>query len=212
MPFPSQEFIISEADKTFHFLCPRNPDDVLNAISDEQYEKDKFLPYWTEHWPSAQVLFPFILKNIPPKTLKICEMGCGLGIISAALNSIKQSVVSIDISPYACIFSYKNICINGGSPKVVVSDWRAIAFKTQFDLIVASDILYEERWIEPVLSCIKVLLKKDGKAWIADPCRRFWNTFKKIAVQNGFSVNTIHEGSANEGKVCVEIVELQIEK
>lgn len=210
MPFPSQEFTIQGSSKSFNFLCPANPDDVLDSIREEQYEKDKFLPYWVENWPSAQVLFPFIENTAIEPNTRICELGCGLGVISAALSTKSPYIISLDISPDACIFCNRNMHRNGAIPRVIASDWRAIAFKTQFDLVVASDILYEQRWITPVLDCIKALLKPEGKAWIADPCRRFWEQFKQSAVQNGFSTNILHQEKTNNGKTQVEILELKI--
>jgi len=209
MPFPSQQIILKTAEKNFQFLCPQDPDMVLDSITDEQYEKDKFLPYWAEHWPSAQVLFPFIEKSktlLSSPNTRICELGCGLGIVSALLAQFNCLVFSVDISPQACIYSKENIFRNGGTPRVTVSDWRAMAFKKQFDFVVASDVLYEQRWINPILSCIKSLLKPGGKAWIADPCRRFWEIFKQTACQYGFKVKIIHTGMVNKTKV--EIVEL----
>lgn len=210
MPFLSQEFTLNTRVNSLRFLCPEDPDLVLNSISNEQYEKDKFLPYWAEHWPSAEVMFPFIENSVFPADYQICELGCGLGTISTILSQKNRSVFSVDISLHACIYAKENIRRNGGTPKVIVSDWRSMAFKSGFDLIIASDVLYEERWIEPILNCIKSLLKTDGKAWIADPCRRFWNSFKQAAVQSGFSVKTIHSGTANNNKTTVEIIECQV--
>ncbi len=209
MPFPSQEITLNTREKTLKLLCPQDPEMVLNSITDEQYEKDKFLPYWAEHWPSAQVLFPFIEKSktqLSTPNTRICELGCGLGIVSSLLAQFNHSVFSVDISPQACIYSKENISRNGGISRVIVSDWRAMAFKKEFDLVVASDVLYEQRWIDPVLNCIKGLLKPGGKAWIADPCRRFWEIFKQTAAQSGFTVKIIHNGTVNKTKV--EIVEL----
>lgn len=208
MPFPSQEFTISTKEKTYRFLCPHDPNDVLNSITEQQYEKDKFLPYWAEHWPSAQVFFPFISNHPDIKDLISCELGCGLGVISAALSPKCASVFSVDISPQACVYAYENIRLNGGTPRVIASDWRAMPYRSQFDLIVASDVLYEQRWIEPILNCVKQLLKPNGKAWIADPCRRFWQEFKTTASEMGFQVRLIHQGEANEGKTRVEVIEL----
>lgn len=207
MPFPSQEITLNTREKILRLLCPQDPYMVLDSISDEQYEKDKFLPYWAEHWPSAQVLFPFIENSAISPNIRICELGCGLGIISSLLAQYNSSVYSVDISPQACIYAKENIYRNGGTPKVIVSDWRAMAFKDKFDLVIASDVLYEQRWIEPILNCIKGLIKPDGKAWIADPCRRFWEPFKITASQAGFDVKTIHLGSTNNEKTRVEIVE-----
>ena len=53
---------------------------------------------------------------------------------------------------------------HGGAARVVCADWRRLPFRKRFDLIVASDVLYEERWIDPILDCIEQF---GGAAWIA---------------------------------------------
>ncbi|NLD99769.1 MAG: class I SAM-dependent methyltransferase [Fibrobacter sp.] len=209
LPFTPQQFSITIKNQKFNFLCPGDPDSVLDSITDDQYEKDQFLPYWVDHWPAAQILFPFILDASIAAHISACELGCGLGVISTALASKNIKTVSIDISPQACIFAFENIYRNSGIPRVLSTDWRYIGLLQTFDLIVASDVLYEERWIEPILTCIKQLLNPGGKAWIADPCRRHWEAFKAASRAFGFSAHVIHKGIANEGKTTVEILELK---
>jgi predicted nicotinamide N-methyase len=209
LPFPPQEFSVTSGNKTMQFYCPKDADEVLNAISDEHYEKDQFLPYWVEHWPSAQVLFPFVMQSDFAENTRICELGCGLGIISAATASRSLYTLSVDISPEACIFAHTNIERNGGIPRVMSSDWRHMGVKIRFDQIIASDVLYEERWIEPILECINAIMTRDGKAWIADPRRKHWGNFKTAASKMGFIQEVIHSGSANEGKTTIEILELR---
>ena len=95
-----------------------------------------------------------------------------------------------------------------GPAMVVCSDWRAPPFKIKFDCIVASDIIYEQRWISPVLDFCASFLKKDGSAFIADPCRQWWKNFQDAAVSKGFAVTRVWREVVNQGKTTTEIVRL----
>ena len=182
---------------------------VLEAINKTHSDNDRFLPYWAERWPSNGPLLTYLSKRSIPRHALILELGCGLGIISAALSlQTGASVVASDIAREGCRFAAYNIFANGGVPQVVCADWRHPPFKQRFDLIIASDVLYEERWIDPILDCIGELLTQNGSAWIADPCRRFWNRFKQRTAQRGFLQRLLYRSSDDEGTTTVEILEL----
>jgi 2-polyprenyl-3-methyl-5-hydroxy-6-metoxy-1,4-benzoquinol methylase len=206
--FRETELVFNLQNRTLRFICPANPDEVLDSITEEQYEKDRFLPYWAELWPSSKVFFEFLKKqSFPPGTL-VCELGCGLGVISALLADKGCTVISVDIASDGCGYTHANLERNGFVPRVICGDWRNIALKNQFDIVVASDVLYESRWIHPVLSCISSLLKKTGKAWIADPCRRHWEEFKTAANSSGFKSGICESHFADNKLIKVEIIEL----
>jgi predicted nicotinamide N-methyase len=208
LPFFPKKFNISTEYYSLDFFCPDNPDIVLDSISNSDYNKDQFLPYWAEHWPSAQIFLTYILQQSFKPDIEVCELGCGLGIISTAFLIRKCKTLSVDISHQACRYAFENISLNGYSPKVICGDWRNIGLKKKFDLIAASDILYEFRWIDPVLSCIDSLLSNGGKAWIADPCRRYWIRFKNRAKEYGFAIKTIKYEYVENRKINIEILEI----
>ena len=53
---------LSGIDLTFRY--PEDPDSLLDLIPEELYEKDRFLPYWAEHWPASEALFSHIVENV----------------------------------------------------------------------------------------------------------------------------------------------------
>jgi predicted nicotinamide N-methyase len=192
---------------------PANPDDVLDSMSDDQYEKDKFLPYWAQQWPASLSLFNFIASASNAEFFAsgpdfICELGAGLGIVSSLLCTKKKFVVATDIAPDACKYSAYNIGLYSRPAMVVCSDWREAPFKIKFDCIVGSDIIYERRWISPVLEFLVSFLRKDGAAFIADPCRQWWSEFQDTAASKGFSVTRVWREIVNQGKTTAEIVRL----
>ncbi len=210
IPQDSKLFTLRSKRDTWSFYRPSDPDRILNQITDEEYEKDYYLPFWAEHWPSSEVLFTWCLDTLPEKFQSICELGCGLGVISAALTARGYPVIATDISPYACKYSAANMSkYNDSVKKIVCSDWRDTPFKKQFDCIIASDILYEERWINTVLSFLRNHLLEHGIAFIADPTRNYWETFKQQAVEDGFQTEVVHTQIVNEGKTKVEILRLK---
>jgi ETFB lysine methyltransferase len=208
LPFPTRPFTLSTGEQTLRFVMPADQNKVLDTIPDEQYEKERFLPYWTEHWPSASPLCTLLQHIFLTEGSRICELGCGLGVISALLAARGFFTVSTDISHDGCRFADSNISNNGGTPKVVCSDWRCPPFSADFDLVIASDVLYEERWISPIINCIGKLMAPDGKALIADPRRRFWSSFKMEVKRRGLNCRTLQEVEVEAGKATVEILEI----
>jgi len=64
----------------------KNLDDMVNRISDADFEQDERLPYWAELWPSAEALSRFLFRN--PHLVagrSVLELGCGLGLTSLSL-------------------------------------------------------------------------------------------------------------------------------
>jgi predicted nicotinamide N-methyase len=180
-------------------------------MTDEQYEKDKFLPYWAQQWPACLPLFRFLSTNAPliiPSSGIVCEMGSGLGVIASLFSALKIRTVAKDISSDACRYSSYNMRQYSPDALVVCSDWRASPFRSKFDCVVASDILYEQRWIEPVLNFLASMLSDDGAAYIADPCRQWWQEFQAHARKRGFTLDKAWQEIINQGKTKVEVMRL----
>lgn len=208
LPFPASSFSLACGSRTLTILLPADSEAVLDTVTENQYEKDRFLPYWAEHWPSASPLFSFIMQQTLRSEDTVCDLGCGIGVIASALSRRGLFVTATDISPEACCFASYNISLNGGNPYVVCADWRALPFNRAFDLITASDVLYEQRWIEPILSCIDGILAPSGRAWIADPCRRYWQLFKSEVEQRKLQYEVRESVPVENGATQVEIIEI----
>jgi SAM-dependent methyltransferase len=176
------QFTVS--DSTIKYFRPENPSAILDAMTDEEYEKDKFLPYWAEVWPSVHALVRYLSARSISDRQHICEIGCGLALASSFLAQKNHHLTAIDISPAACAYANRNIRLQSALGNALCCDWRRSPFKGTFDIIIASDVLYEPRWIEPVLSFVKNTLSASGRAIIADPKRASWEQFKVQATQS----------------------------
>jgi len=208
LPFKTSTFTLTHESGTCTFLLPADPDAVIDTVPEAAFEKDRFLPYWAEHWPSASPFFSYLMSAQLHQSTRALELGCGLGVLTTALSVKQLFTVALDISPESCLFAAHNIRQSGEASRVLSADWRALPFTCRFDLVVASDVLYEERWIEVILDTLDTLLTSKGKALIADPCRRYWEPFKKAALKRGYTLRTVHTSTVNQGGTTVEIIEL----
>lgn len=206
--FQSQVFTLKKSEKSFYFYQPSKPDELLNLISDEQALKDKYQPYWIEHWPASETFASFLSRLFFSARMEILELGCGLGTLTTILLSAGHNVFSIDISSDACYYSKSNITMNGFKPKVFCCDMNYLPFRKTFDLIIASDILYEDKMNEILLNCLDTVVSPKNKVLIADPCRRGWECFKLKASNRRYHIELLHSEIAGNMKTKVEIIQL----
>jgi predicted nicotinamide N-methyase len=206
---PACEFNLVSNNRTWTFSKPRDPDKLLDLVSEKQFELDRFLPYWAECWPAAEALFGFLERNDFQRHMRVLELGCGLGIISSFLSGIVDTAVACDISVDACEFSQNNILRHNGRALVVCADWRKPPFSRQFDIVIAADVLYEYQCILPVVNALETLVLPSGEVFIADPVRAHWSEFKKRITEKGFEILNCSRIRLNEGKTEVEILRLK---
>ena len=72
-----------------------------------------------------------------------------------------------------------------------------------FDLVVAADVLYEERNAGPLLALLEATVTPDGEALIADPGRRHAAAFFDGARAAGWSIEVLAAGELPAGGISV---------
>jgi predicted nicotinamide N-methyase len=164
---------ISVAEKSFSIRRIKNIDKLIDAITDEEFQVDEQLPYWAEIWPSSIALSEYILENRDQFSgKKILELGCGLGLVGIVASSVGGKVTFTDNDAHALRFTEENFRRNfKGNASVQLFDWRVPGNPQSFDIILAADIIYEKRWLEPVLNVLELKLTDVGRAFIANPDR-----------------------------------------
>ena len=156
-----------------HELVIARPDDPESLIDESRFEEDEFLPYWAELWPSGIALARH-LAELDLRGKRVLELGCGLALPSFAAALAGGDVLATDWAPEAIEVVAVNASANGIGVTAVVLDWtaaRAIEGRP-FDLLVAADVLYEERNAVPLLRLLDEAVAPNGEALIADPGRR----------------------------------------
>ncbi|MFI3272258.1 MAG: 50S ribosomal protein L11 methyltransferase [Pseudomonadota bacterium] len=166
----------------------------------EYFQQDERLPYWTELWPSSIVLADFLAHNAKHIQGRTClDMGCGLGLCSLVGQWLGASVVGMDYEPEALHFARRNATINHvAQPLWTVMDWRAPAVKAHStDIVWGGDIMYERRFVEPVLAFLDHVLTPSGKAWVAEPGRSVYTHFHDALRAQGWHAKAVHTATTS---------------
>jgi predicted nicotinamide N-methyase len=83
-------------------------------------------------------------------------------------------------------FAADNAARNGVRVRTAVQSWAEpgpLAIEGGWDLVLASDVLYEERNVLPLLSALDELAGPAGEVWLTDPRRRHLPAFLELAAE-----------------------------
>jgi predicted nicotinamide N-methyase len=131
-------------------LRPVSPDALLD---EEAFARDEFLPYWAELWPAATALAGALPEVAG---LRVGELGCGLGLPSLVAAARGATVTATDWAADAVELLRDNAARNGLALRADVRDWRE-PWSERFDIVMAADVLYERRNVEPLLARLREL-------------------------------------------------------
>ncbi len=156
-----------------HDLVLLRPRDAEALLDEEAFEQEEFLPYWAELWPSALALARMVAARAlhGARTL---ELGCGLGLPSLAAALAGGRVLATDWAPDAVAMTARNAELNDLSIDTLVCSWsepEPLLERGPWDLVLASDVLYEARNGEALAPLLPRLLAPHGEVWLADPGR-----------------------------------------
>jgi ETFB lysine methyltransferase len=178
---------------------PRNADDL---IDEEDFAFDERLPYWADIWPSARVLAERV-AGLQPDGRRFLELGCGAGLVSVAAAMAGFDVTSSDYYDDALRFTALNVLVNTGVLiETRAADWRRFPHDMgRFDLVVASDVLYEKVHAELIASALDRTLTGRGTAIIADPGRLAAPEFVEQCKERGMPAAITDRVPFEEGEI-----------
>lgn len=161
------EETVALGGRRLELLRPRDAEALLD---ERAFEREEFLPYWAELWPSGVALARDVARR-RVGGMRVVELGCGLGLpsIAAALGGAR--VLATDWSPDALALLHRNAARNGVQLESAVAAWErpdALVAGAPWDLVLAADVLYERRNV-PVL--LDLLPRLGGEVLLADPGR-----------------------------------------
>jgi predicted nicotinamide N-methyase len=149
------------------------PRDAEALLSEEQFEHEEFLPYWAELWSSGVALAHEVARR-SLRGAPVLELGCGLGLPSIAAALAGGRVLATDWSPDAVRATAENARRNGVELETAIVAWgapEAIVERAPWRYVLASDVLYEQRNVDLLLSLLPALVDETGEVLIADPAR-----------------------------------------
>ena len=171
---------------TFSILKPANSDDL---IREEDFVKDERLPYWADVWPSSLILAGKLV-GLKGRGKTALELGCGVGLSTLAATTAGYDVLSTDYYEDALDVTRANVFRNLGKlARTRLVDWRHLPDDLgRFDLVFASDVLYEKEYAELLPVILDRVLVPNGIALIADPGRVAAPVFVEACAVHGLVV------------------------
>jgi predicted nicotinamide N-methyase len=166
-------------------LRPRDSEALLD---EEAFERNEFLPYWAELWPSGLALARVVAAR-DLRNRRVIELGCGLALPSIVAALGGAHVLATDWSADALVLAATNAHRNGAELEVAVCSWAApdpIVDLGPWDLVLASDVLYERQNVELLLGLLPRLA---GEVLLADPGRPAAKPFLEQAARDGWQVS-----------------------
>ena len=126
---------------------------------------------------------------------RVLDLGCGLGLTALVAQSLGAKVIGVDYEPAALAYAAKNAVANGiASPLWVAMDWRFPAIKAKScSCIWGGDIMYERRFVLPVLDFMEHALEPGGVMWVAEPDRGIYGLFRQTLETRGWASRRIYQ-------------------
>jgi predicted nicotinamide N-methyase len=139
-------------------------------------------------WPSSLVLAHFI-SDYNTQSKRILEVGCGMALSSLLLNKQHADITATDYHPEANKFLKRNALLNQDSAIAFEQvNWADPGDKLGlFDLIIGSDLLYEDNHIELLANFIEAHANPTCEVIIVDPGRGRKNKLGSRMKAFGFS-------------------------
>jgi len=149
-------------------------------------------------WPSSLVLAHYI-NDYQTSNKRILEVGCGMALSSLLLNKKNADISATDYHPEVGQFLERNTQLNSG--KIIPyeqADWSNDTSQLGgFDLIIGSDLLYEDQHILQLAQFIENHANPACEVIIVDPGRGRKNKLRLQMQQYGFSNSTSRPTHAN---------------
>lgn len=198
---------IRVGEGSLRMLHPESADDL---ISEEDFVGDERLPYWAAIWPSSIVLAAEIANGdlaAARGKKRTMELGCGIGVVTTAAMKAGLDVLATDYYEPALEFTRANTCKNlSKEAKTRMVNWRELPTDLgRFDLLLASDVLYEREYAGLLPRVFDKLLQFDGHAVLADPGRVSTPAFLYACKGAGFKVVDLKSVQWEEGVIKQKI-------
>lgn len=138
-------------------------------------------------WPSSMVLAHHIC-DYDTGSKRILEIGCGMALSSLLLNKQHANITATDYHPETGNFLSRNTILNAGKPIAYEQvDWSTAEDNLGlFDLIIGSDLLYEEQHVALLANFIASHSNPKCEVILVDPGRGRKNKLSKRMVALGY--------------------------
>jgi predicted nicotinamide N-methyase len=176
MPFSMKEFQsrydiesfpVKIGDRELRFVKPRtierfiNPDDPMADF-----------PLWAKLWEASAVLTQYMADLPVDPNRRILELGSGLGVAGITAAAMGHAITLTEFNRDALNFLQANAHLNGCSHLAIHHlDWFKPELEGRFDLIIGSEVIYQERAVDALEALFKRYLEPGGRVVLAERVR-----------------------------------------
>lgn len=188
------EISVAACGREWILRRPARLEELWDSMTQQDFGDDERLPYWVELWPASLALSEWLQENRETIAGKTCiDLGCGLGLTAMVGSWLGAKVLAMDYEPEALFFARKNAAVNGvPQPFWTAMDWRRPAVaRGCADRVWGGDIMYERRFVAPVLAFLEHTLAPGGRAWMAEPGRDVYEHFRGALVSGGWKSSLV---------------------
>jgi predicted nicotinamide N-methyase len=192
-------------ERIFRIARPDDADLLLDhPLVKAAFNVDEYLPYWTDLWPAARMLAKALLREKWQVGTPTLEVGCGLGLPGIAALAAGLQVTFSDYDATALRFAADNARANGFMDfKLLQLDWNRVPDGLRFPIVLVSDLLYEQRNVEPIVGLIATVLEPGGLCLLTDqdrpPAARLREELTRLGMP--FATKPMHAGTPGKGRV-----------
>lgn len=192
-------------DAVFHITRPADSDSLLDhpwvrsAIA-----SDNYAPYWATLWPAARMLAKTMLRETWTPGTEVLDVGCGLGLAGIVALSCGLRVTFADVDATALSFAAANATQNGFSDfRTMPLDIRHPPEGRRYPIVIGSDLMYEDRMVDPLVDLLHAVLAPNGLCLVTDPDRQPARHFRWKLAEAGFDVipSFVRAGDPKRGRV-----------
>lgn len=175
-PLRTDKVVIPGTSEMYEITRPVDFDSLLDSAAEDPQQN---LPYWAELWPSGIALAAEVLNASDSlDDVRALELGCGLGVTAIAALQRGVSLLVTDYASESLALCALNTARNvGRTPVASRVNWREPdpAFlrivREGLPLVLAADVLYEGRDVEPLCELVERVVAPGGILWLAEPGR-----------------------------------------
>ncbi|PIE68977.1 MAG: methyltransferase [Deltaproteobacteria bacterium] len=210
--WPTSCLTVTIAERTWTLERIADLETLWDLMDDD--DDDDHIPYWVEVWPASLALAAWFESH--PESLqgqRCLDLGCGLGLTALVAASLGARVTALDHTWSAVHFARKNTILNHvtPSPLWVQMDWCRPAFQpSMFDSIWGGDILYEQRFFDPLLALFRHALAPCGRIILCSPDRTVTRPVWGRLIQEGWQVKELQPANhlLQDHKAAVRLMQL----